>query len=228
MLTVSLAVLIGTLVLNVHPVKSINHAICSWPSGRLRIAFSIRYTRCRIWFSNDVVFCNNCSSSVSLQQLYKAQICNKSYQHAYLHCWSQYKNRPPMPIMKICSVEFSSLTFNCHFTLTTQTHHIVSETLRKDLKMMFMLISKHYTQRISSGLNFDRHLSVSSTIFFDLPTFQFRASKYLLKHASVQYCKSRPESGPIAALSSLICMWNRSIKYVIIQNRYLFHAWIYV
>ena len=62
-----------------------------------------------------------------------------------------------------------------------------------------------FTHRISSGLKVARHLSESSSIFFDLSMFQFRASKYLLKHASVQYCKLRPVTGPIAALSSLIC-----------------------
>lgn len=59
------------------------------------------------------------------------------------------------------------------------------------------------TQRISSGLKDDLHLSVSSNIFLDLSTLQFRASKYLLKHASVQYCELRPDSGPREALSSL-------------------------
>lgn len=124
--------------------------------------------------------------------------------------------------MEICSVEFPSLTFNCHLTLTTQTHHTVSENLRWDLKKILEFIPKHHTQRISSGLNFDRHLRVSSSIFFDLSRFPFRASKYLLKHASVQYCKLCPESGPIAALSSLICMRNISLNYIIIQNTDLF------
>ncbi|KAM0009534.1 hypothetical protein Hdeb2414_s0088g00786141 [Helianthus debilis subsp. tardiflorus] len=59
MLIVSRAVLTGTLVLNDHPVKSIIHTISSCPSGRLRIAFSIRYTRCFIWLSIPVVFCNH-------------------------------------------------------------------------------------------------------------------------------------------------------------------------
>lgn len=59
------------------------------------------------------------------------------------------------------------------------------------------------TQRISSGLKVSLHLSDSSNIFFDFSTFQFRASKYLLRHPSLQYFKLRPESGPRASLSSL-------------------------
>lgn len=72
------------------------------------------------------------------------------------------------------------------------------------------------THRISSGLKVDLHLSESSSIFLDFSMFQFRASKYLLKHASVQYCELRPVSGPIAALSSLI--WHIRNKYM---QRYL-------
>ena len=65
------------------------------------------------------------------------------------------------------------------------------------------------TQRISSGLQVDLQIRVSSSIFFAFSTFQLRASKNLLKQASVQYRKLRPDSGPRATLSSLICREQR-------------------
>lgn len=68
------------------------------------------------------------------------------------------------------------------------------------------------TQRISSGLYAALHVNVSSSIFFDLSTFQFRASRYLLRHASVQYWRLRPEMGPMAALNSLTCFKEGSIE----------------
>ena len=61
------------------------------------------------------------------------------------------------------------------------------------------------TQRISSGLYIDLHLNVSSNIFFALSTFQFLATRYLFKHASLQYIALRPTKGPNLALSSLTC-----------------------
>lgn len=59
------------------------------------------------------------------------------------------------------------------------------------------------THRISSGLKVDLHFSDSPNIFFALSKFQFRASKYLLRQASEQYCKARSDKGPSAVLSSL-------------------------
>lgn len=61
------------------------------------------------------------------------------------------------------------------------------------------------TQRISSGLYIDLHLNVSSSIFFALSTFQFLATRYLFKHASLQYIALRPTKGPNLALSSVTC-----------------------
>eukprot|EP00268_Persea_americana_P049853 TRINITY_DN5377_c0_g1_i1.p1 TRINITY_DN5377_c0_g1~~TRINITY_DN5377_c0_g1_i1.p1 ORF type:complete len:136 (+),score=5.87 TRINITY_DN5377_c0_g1_i1:248-655(+) len=37
--------------------------------------------------------------------------------HKNLFSRSQYKNSPPMPIVKICSVHFPSFTFICYFML---------------------------------------------------------------------------------------------------------------
>lgn len=91
-------------------------------------------------------------------------------------------------------------------------HYINSSPLAYiNIRLYKTTILHLLTQRISSGLHIDLHLNVSSSIFFALSTLQFLATKYLFKHASLQYMEFRPTKGPNLALSSLICMYISNI-----------------
>lgn len=65
-------------------------------------------------------------------------------------------------------------------------------------------------------------MSVSSSIFLAFSTFQDRASKYLLRHPSVQNFKLRPDRGPRAALSSFTCLQYKFRGYVILHSENTF------
>lgn len=140
MLTVSRADLIGTLVLRDQPLKSISHDICSWPSGRLRRAFSIRYTKCRIWFSNDVVFCKKKSRYWALTTISAAIAKSLDAEFTltkYLLSWLHYKNSSSFSVVKTCSIKFSSLTFKCYFRLKVRQTEWLVKSQHKTPSLLF-------------------------------------------------------------------------------------------
>lgn len=204
-----------------HPLKSMSHDICSCPSGRLKIAFSIRYTRWRMFPSGDFVFCVVNWKMWTYMRWWENTFYEKQSSvemERNLLPRPHYEDSSSIPIMKISFRDLACFAFVCYLVLVRKhTFIFVNEDWGKfeskrnlvrwnfDAAMDTCRLQNVLTQRISSGLNSDLHLRVASNIFWALSRFQFRASKYLLRHASEQNFRLRPESGPRAFLSCITC-----------------------